>query len=75
MKQITLTKREIDEIRLCMFYIENLKHGTDGHSRMILVASLAYSVGFSMNGQILVVPNNVSVRIPNEMADDASEKE
>lgn len=61
MKQITLTKREIDEIRLCMFYTENLKHGTDGHSRMVLLATLAYSVGFAMNGGILVVPNDVTI--------------
>lgn len=61
MKQITLTEREISEIKLCMFYTENLKHGTDGHGRMILVASLAYSIGFLMDGRILMVPDDVNV--------------
>lgn len=63
MKQITLTEREINEIKLCMFYAENLKHGTDGHSRMILVASLAHSVGFLMDGLDLTVPNGVTVQM------------
>lgn len=62
MKQITLTEREINEIRLCMFYVENLKNGTDGHSRMILMASLAYSIGFLMDGLDLTVPDNVTVQ-------------
>lgn len=61
MKQIILTEREISEIKLCMFYAENLKHGTDGHGRMILVASLAFSIGFLMDGRVLTVPNNVSI--------------
>lgn len=63
MKQITLTEREISEIKLCMFYAENLKHGTDGHSRMILVASLAFATGFLMDDQVLVVPENVTVQM------------
>jgi hypothetical protein len=73
MKQILLTKREIDEIKLCMFYTENLRHRTDGHNRMILVASLAYSIGFLMDGQALTIPDNVSVL--DEMADKDSKIE
>lgn len=71
MKQILLTKREIDEIKLCMFYTENFSHGTAGHNRMILIASLAYCVGFLMDGQALTIPDNVSVL--DEMAYDNSE--
>lgn len=63
MKQITLTEREINEIKLCMYYVENLSHGTDGHSRMILVASLAFATGFLMDDQVLVVPENVTVQM------------
>lgn len=63
MKQITLTEREISEIKLCMYYVENLSHGTDGHNRMVLLASLAYSIGFLMDGLDLTVPNNVTVQM------------
>ena len=74
MKQIILTRREIDEIKLCMFYTENLRHGTTGHDRMILIASLAYSVGFLMDGQELaIIPDDVSVL--DEMAHDDTKTE
>lgn len=36
-----LTERELNEIDLALFYKENLAHGTDGHSRLILIAKLA----------------------------------
>lgn len=58
---ITLTYREVKEIQLCMYYIENLQHGTVGHNRMILIAKLAHAVGF-VGGETtgaLIIPENV----------------
>lgn len=59
--QIALTERELKEIKLCMYYTENLKHGTAGHNRMVLIATLAYANGFILMGDDLRVPDNVQV--------------
>ena len=36
-----LTDREIKEMALALAYADQLNHGTDGHSRLILIAKLA----------------------------------
>jgi len=63
---ITLTELELNEIKLCMYYTENLKHGTAGHNRMVLIASLALANGFALMGNDLTVPDSVTVaELPN----------
>lgn len=37
----TLTEREIKEIRFAKLYKESFGHGTDGHHRLCLIATLA----------------------------------
>ena len=41
-----ITGRELSEIKLAIFYEEKLYHGTDGHSRLMLIAKLAKAHGF-----------------------------
>jgi hypothetical protein len=36
-----LSQRERDEINFCMVYSEQFNHGTDGHTRLLMVAKLA----------------------------------
>ncbi len=61
MKAIALTERELKEIQLCMYYTENLQHGTADHDRMILIASLAHAVGFALYGHDLTAPDNINI--------------
>lgn len=58
---IVLSERELKEIELCMHYAENLRHGTAGHNRMLLIADLAHANGFILRGDDLTVPDNVTV--------------
>jgi hypothetical protein len=48
-----LTARELNEVFLAMYYTSNLKHGTDGHNRLVLISKLATACGFSLVGQEL----------------------
>lgn len=36
-----LSEREQNEVNFCMVYSEQFAHGTDGHTRMLIVAKLA----------------------------------
>lgn len=45
--RLQLTEREVKEICLCIVYAEDLAHGTDGHSRMLLIAKLAKALDIS----------------------------
>ncbi len=37
----TLSEREIKEIRFAKLYKESFAHGTDGHHRLLVIATLA----------------------------------
>lgn len=39
--KVQLTDRERKEVEFCQQYAQNFNHGTDGHSRMLVVARLA----------------------------------
>lgn len=36
-----LSEREQNEVNFCMVYSEQFSHGTDGHTRLLMVAKLA----------------------------------
>jgi hypothetical protein len=36
-----LNERELKEVNFCREYARNYSHGTDGHSRMIVISKLA----------------------------------
>jgi hypothetical protein len=36
-----LTERERKEIEFCLVYADQFNHGTDGHTRLLIVAKLA----------------------------------
>lgn len=42
--------REIDELRLALFYIRR-SHGTDGHHRLRLLAKFATLLGLALEGE------------------------
>lgn len=45
MKNIDLDQREINEIKLALFYEAECNHGTAGHNRLLLIAKLARGLG------------------------------
>lgn len=47
-KILILTEREIKEIKHALLYLIECNHGTDGHSRLILIAKLAMHLDFAM---------------------------
>lgn len=47
--ELVLTKREVADILLCMFYDSDCHHGADGHNRMMLVAKMAKALGVSLS--------------------------
>lgn len=49
--KIQLTDRERKEVEFCQEYAQNFNHGTDGHSRMLLVARLAQIIENTINSQ------------------------
>jgi hypothetical protein len=40
MQDTTLTEREQSEIKFALTYFDHFQHGTDGHSRLVLIAKL-----------------------------------
>jgi hypothetical protein len=42
------TKRQLQEIYLCLFYAETTVHGTDGHNSKLIVTQSARKLGFSL---------------------------
>jgi hypothetical protein len=66
-QKLTLTKREVAEIQHSIFYAERLAHGTAGHNQLMLIASLAKHIGFSVDayGEI-VYPTDQMVALLEE---------
>lgn len=44
-----LSARELNEIKLAMFYHAECNHGTAGHNRLNLIAKLAFANGLTSN--------------------------
>lgn len=44
---ITLTTREVEEIKHALFYAQHCNHGTVGHNMLILIAKLAAHAGIT----------------------------
>ena len=42
---ITLTTRELEEVKHALFYAQHCNHGTVGHNMLILIAKLAAHAG------------------------------
>jgi hypothetical protein len=40
MQDTTLTEREQSEVKFSLAYFDHFQHGTDGHSRLVLIAKL-----------------------------------
>lgn len=61
--RIGFSVREMDEIRMALFYRRYSQHGTAGHNRLMLIAHLAQSLGidFDFVGAEWTVPPNVYV--------------
>lgn len=55
-----VTKRELKEIRLALYYEKMGGHGTAGHNRLILMSKLAGSVGIELAGDNASLVNNES---------------
>lgn len=59
---IKLTERELKEIQFCMYYSENYMHGTMGHNSKVIVAKMAYAMGFHLDKKDgLIAPENVTL--------------
>lgn len=47
-KNLTLDERELKEIQHCLYYRQNLAHGTVGHNLLMLVGKIADAIGFEI---------------------------
>jgi hypothetical protein len=47
-----------------MYYTSNLKHGTDGHNRLVLINKLALACGFRLVGQELYYEDEFQSVVP-----------
>lgn len=53
--KLVLTKREINDLKLCLFYANECNHGADGHNRMMLVSKLARALGIEVHrGEVTI---------------------
>lgn len=43
---LTLTEREVKEIKHAIFYANECGHGTTGHNQLVLIAKLTKHLGF-----------------------------
>lgn len=50
-KGLVLDLRKLKEIKLNIYYLKFLAHGTDSHNLRMLNAELAMSIGFDLNEQ------------------------
>jgi hypothetical protein len=67
---LELTERELKEIKHALFYVNDCNHGTTGHNQLVLIAKLAWHLGFSVEMNryeksptitILNTPSNLSI--------------
>ncbi len=61
MRNNGLTPREIQEVRFAQHYAHEFLHGTDGHSRLVVIAKLAYALNkvkdtIGVHGHMLTCP-------------------
>jgi hypothetical protein len=52
-----LTEREVKEIAFACAYAESFNHGTDGHSRLILISKLVALLDKGYGKPVAVVPD------------------
>lgn len=43
---LEITERQAKEIQFAIYYAEYGNHGTDGHNRLLLIAKMAFFLGF-----------------------------
>lgn len=46
MEEVEFTERELNEIKLALFYVKCCGHGTAGHNRLELIAKMAKELGY-----------------------------
>ena len=64
-------EREQKEIRLALFYANNLAHGTAGHNRLMLLAKMAGALGFYLGNEMALhrYGDPFNVKIPPDAED------
>lgn len=70
-KSFVADAREKKEIQHCLFYAENLAHGTVGHNLLMLGAKAFKALGFSLDshhqllfqGSLLETENSIEVAV------------
>lgn len=68
-KSFVADTRELKEIQHCLFYAENLAHGTVGHNLLMLGAKAFGALGFSLDShhQLLFQGRWIDISIPIEV--------
>lgn len=62
---LTLTERELKEVKHALFYVSECNHGTVGHNQLVIIAKMATANGFTLalgdQGYEVLVPPGVEI--------------
>lgn len=65
-RQLTLTQRELTEVKHALIYFHECNHGTVGHNMLVIIAKMAVERGFGLalgdSGYEVSVPDGVTIQ-------------